>query len=381
MRNKKAQAWYLDFIIAVIIFSIAILIYFVYLPNLYNQELNDLDNIYLDGQFIVSSLMTSGLPENWTTSDVIKIGIVDNSSELNEDLVSEFSSLVISDYDRARNLLGIRSDFVVFFLNNKGNMINIDGVYKIGKSTVQYDTNSDELKIGYYYNLNLVDSLNNYLYSNNLDIDMDSTNSSGLSLSSLDDYDLVILDSAELSISSPDQRSEIETYVFNGGTVFMSYKVLGGYSNLFGVLHSIESSGNDTARITGFDPYLNFNLGDSITCNDSHTVENTYVGSPNASNFQVIAQYYNSNEAAIARWDYGTGTVYYFCEFQSLLNEASSYNDFTEVVSDSVEYFIEDNNINSSISLDLVSYNNLIKMRRIVNYNEKPIAAEVYLWE
>ena len=134
-KNKRAQAWYVDFIVAIVIFFIALTTYFIYLPNINNQELTDLNEVYLDARITVNSLMTAGLPTNWENSSIIKIGLVDDGYELNENKVARFRNI---DYNRAKNLLGIRSEFAVFFLNNAGSLMNINEIYFVGNQNTLF---------------------------------------------------------------------------------------------------------------------------------------------------------------------------------------------------------------------------------------------------
>ncbi len=381
IKGKIGQAWYMDFVVAVIVFSIMIVIYFIYLPNVNNQELNAMDDIYLDSQFIVESLMTPGLPYNWTAVDVIKIGVVSNGSYLNETLVGRFKNFANADYDSAKNLLGIRSEFVVFFVDTNGNLRNINGTYYIGESDVNYESNASDLNLAYYYR----DTKQNYLFNhydnNNFNINVDEFNTSVVTnLNTISDYDFIIMESPELTDGSPDQQEQVEDYVYGGGNVFISDKMFQSGTNLFGVRHSQESSGTGGVTVTALDQYLDLEIGDTMNCSDGYAVDSSYVGDPNASNFQILAEYDNSGETAIASWEYGNGTVYYFCNFQTEFNNGGE-TDFQYILYDASERFVQINHFGGNISMENVQRDNVVKMIRLVNYKGEPISMVVYAWE
>jgi hypothetical protein len=135
MSTHKAQAWYMDFIFAMVIFTACILLFYSFFPNVTRQELSDLDEVYLDGRLLSASLLTEGYPTNWTNTTVQRIGVVD-SRRLNTTKYALFASMAASDYYRVKDRFNLRADFVVFFINDTDGIENVSGIHHIGHPDV-----------------------------------------------------------------------------------------------------------------------------------------------------------------------------------------------------------------------------------------------------
>jgi hypothetical protein len=135
MSTRRAQAWYMDFIFAMIIFTGCIILFYSFFPNVTTQELTDLDDVYLDGRVLSSALLSSGYPTNWTNTTVQRIGIIDDR-RLNITKYALFASMTSNDYYRVKDLFNLRADFVVFFQNETGGVTNMSGIHHIGHPDV-----------------------------------------------------------------------------------------------------------------------------------------------------------------------------------------------------------------------------------------------------
>jgi len=87
--STKAQVWYIDFAIGLLLFVFTLAIYFSYTHNFQNQEEGGLDRRLKDVKSISSSLALSGYPNNWSNTSVIRIGIADDH-KVNETKVRFF---------------------------------------------------------------------------------------------------------------------------------------------------------------------------------------------------------------------------------------------------------------------------------------------------
>ena len=371
----------MDFMIAIVIFSIAMITYFVYLPNISNQELTDLNDVYLDARIAVNSLMTPGLPVDWDNSSIIKIGLVDEGYDLNKNKVGRFKNIA---YNRAKNLLGIRSEFAVFFINNKGRLMNIEGSYYIGHDGIDYSTNKDNITLAYYYKEKLTDDLYTAFDGNIFDIDVDVYNMSVADgLNSIDNYDLVIMEAPDLNTGVyPSQIDKVEEYVGTGGTLFIANEMASTGTYLLGIRHDDESINNQNATVNALNQYLNLSTGNILNCSEDYNViEFSGTGNYNTTNYQTIAEFDESENDAIARWNYGNGTVYYFCDFESYVNNGSDFSEFIDKIDEATETYTQYNFFNGSISIDNIEANNLVRISRIINFKGRPIIMEVYIWD
>ncbi len=123
----------MDFIFAMIIFSICAVIFFSYLPNVQKQEFDLMNMVHFDGQMIAESLVFPGYPEDWTPTTVKYIGIVDGGSDINQTKLRHFDNLSRTDYLKTKTLLNVRSDFIIFFKEINGLYRNLSGISYIGK--------------------------------------------------------------------------------------------------------------------------------------------------------------------------------------------------------------------------------------------------------
>lgn len=122
----------MDFIIGMFIFSICLILYYKFIPNLESEELNNMQEIYLDAKTISESLVSVGYPPDWTNETVQRIGILSSGKTINTSKFIELNNMILKDYNQTRTRFNMRSDFILFFTDTNDNPINISGIYKIG---------------------------------------------------------------------------------------------------------------------------------------------------------------------------------------------------------------------------------------------------------
>jgi len=76
--TNKAQMWFSDFIIGLVIFTIALTIFFGYFFNIFNLQENDLNKVLDDVKIISNFIVGTGSPEDWTSNNVQIIGLSDS---------------------------------------------------------------------------------------------------------------------------------------------------------------------------------------------------------------------------------------------------------------------------------------------------------------
>ena len=117
MISRKAQVWYTDFIIGVLIFSIVVVTYFYYVEHVESSGEN-IDNFLIsEAKAISNYLVTEGYPLNWTAANVSTVGITDGSYRINEDKLQDFNSW---GYEERRGYLHTTKDYYFYleYLNN-----------------------------------------------------------------------------------------------------------------------------------------------------------------------------------------------------------------------------------------------------------------------
>lgn len=141
---NKSQIWYFDFILALSIFVMILVLGFRYVINSNYYEGKEVNNIIFETSILSDTLMGPGLPINWTAQDVISIGIVDENT-LNLVKLERLNNFSIDDYTGIKHVLGINSDFLVYFTDKNDIILNLTIPNYIGKSgyTIESVTNLD----------------------------------------------------------------------------------------------------------------------------------------------------------------------------------------------------------------------------------------------
>ncbi|MBD3163923.1 hypothetical protein GF323_01875 [Candidatus Woesearchaeota archaeon] len=137
---KKSQMWSLDLIAGITLFLIVVALYFIFVANFSESE--ELDQLYSNAIFVSDTLMSAGLPENWTASVVEEVGITNGEYRLNSSKITNLSSL---DYANLKLLLKTRYDYLIFFENRSGSVLSISGIKYIGNPALN-KTNIKEIE-------------------------------------------------------------------------------------------------------------------------------------------------------------------------------------------------------------------------------------------
>jgi len=127
----KSQLWYFDFILGLTIFTLILLVSYRYIGNSYVISGKDVNSVMSESNKLSETLMTSGLPTNWTQDNVVSIGIV-TDNVLNITKLDQFKNMTNSDYTNVKNMFGLRSEFIVFFHDKDGNLLNVTDQEYIG---------------------------------------------------------------------------------------------------------------------------------------------------------------------------------------------------------------------------------------------------------
>ncbi len=122
--STKAQAWYTDFTMAMLIFTVALIIYFVYTTNLSKEEASLLNDLTSEAKFVSSSLVSEGYPSNWSSNTVKRIGLTDSNQKIDVGKVLNLANLT---YNHSKKLLGTVYDYTLFFEGSNGTVLNISG--------------------------------------------------------------------------------------------------------------------------------------------------------------------------------------------------------------------------------------------------------------
>jgi len=132
----KAQVFYSDFVVGTLIVVTAILIYYNYIGYITAQNSGSLNDLITDINTISSNMITAGSPENWTSSNVQRVGLTNNKQRLSYNNIAEFENIA---YNESRKILSTRFDYVLYFERWDGTIIPIENKCAIGNPIVVTD--------------------------------------------------------------------------------------------------------------------------------------------------------------------------------------------------------------------------------------------------
>ena len=373
----------MDFTVALLLFIFTLVVYFSYTTNSQKQEETKLELMLTDARAISSSLVLSGYPTDWDNTSVVRIGIADEQ-KLNVTKLKSFKQI---NYSITKNRFGTIYDYFVFFVNDKGEVLNINGICGVGNQNVNVTYN---VKSAYYYSDQDDSFLKDFMNETfNADIYFDDQMTE--LVNNLDKYDLVVL---EHPLFTPSQLNTyyrpLNNFTARGGFFMVSGELVTAEERyLNGILFNKsfgQSSSQKIAIVNNTDQYLTFNVGGAIQFDQYYYVVNstsppieTNPASPNynpvpAVDFKRIATFNQTDNKAIAKWAYGNGTVYFFSDF----NANYFSGNFIAIVKDLATSFIE--GTCTPINILNLNQKNLVKTERYLNHNSKVVKMVVYLW-
>jgi len=135
--NKKSQAWGIDLVFAFIIFSVGIMIFFVYSINQTGEAKEKFDSLTVDGDFILNNILSEGYPIDWNSSNVIIIGII-SDGKINNTKLERFYNLSLNNYTTTISKFRTRYNYYFSFDNMS---ISSGAINGIGKSDVNTSNN------------------------------------------------------------------------------------------------------------------------------------------------------------------------------------------------------------------------------------------------
>lgn len=151
--SKKAQGWGMDLIIAVTIFTIGLVVFYIYSLNSPGEAKENIETLFYDGKILANTILSEGSPTNWDKTNVAEIGILTNN-KINETKLQYFYNLTKTEesYKKTKNLFNIKYDYY-FFLNDNMTTIeaNVDGIGKPGVTrTSEYNNAKNLVKVTRY---------------------------------------------------------------------------------------------------------------------------------------------------------------------------------------------------------------------------------------
>jgi len=379
MRKIKAQIWFTDFVIGTLIFTVTLIVYYSYIANISKQDTLVAEDLIGNAEFVSTSLLLSGFPNDWDNTTVQSIGITNDNQRINKTKILNFEKL---PYNKTKKLLGTIYDYFVFFTNENDTLINVEGICGIGEPSVNV---SFGIKAAYYYS-DEDDSFLKSFMKDKFDADVYKKGLAGIDLpdfiNNINNYTLVVMEHANLEGTDYNNyRDDIENYASSGGFLMLSGQIIKPNDKLIlGVLYhkqSGESFSDQNATVLTMDEFLTFEESQKIKFSQAYYVINDSIASKN---FTRIARFvdplidYPEINNAVARWIYVNGSVFFFSDFDADYFKGN----FIDIIKSSITNWIKVKC--KPINLNNIKYKSLIKIERFLIYNSKPVKMVIYLW-
>ncbi len=368
-RKKQAQSWSLDFTIGLLIFLLAIVLSIKFINQADNTDI--FQDMYQEATFISEHLKSEGYPENWTSSSLIKIGLLSDGK-------LDFSKLLnLSEigYKKSKQYLNTQFEYFVMFEDEQGKNLNISGVCGFGSTNMSLG--SPPNRIAYYYTNEdyLQFALMNIYSLQAADVYDQTRIDNLLDPSQLSQYNFLLMENPQLDQFSSLSESQIvevlENWTKKGNTIFLTQSVNINQSflnmNFSKSLSAPQKYANaSTAEFFGFPNTSLINFSDKKTL--------TRI---NPDNFLTIVNYINTSKPAIAAWAYGHGRVFYVSDV-ALSEPYEGVMNLTQWIIPAIEPYVYSHCGNvTQASLDR---KNLVKLVRILPYESQMARMNIYVW-
>lgn len=363
--STKAQTLYIDFIIGLIIFGVALLIYYSYNANYQQKDQNDLDVLISNARSISSALVLSGYPDDWNSSNFLRIGIADDQ-RLNFTKVKRFKQL---NYSAAKRNFATFYDYYIHFSDNNDNVLNVNGVCGIGHPEVNSTFSS---RTAYLYSSASHSALKSFMAEKlNSDIYFDDIASLA---ASINNYELILMEYPSLSPAEYlNNRNAIEAFVATGGYLMIAGELTAsGSDELAGSTFYKKADQTPLGRnATVIVSYSYSYLPQApIMFNASYYVENLST----TPSFERVAAFNSNQESAISTWEFGNGNVYFMSDAEGTIGDSN----LTPYAEDAAVSFMR--GFCTYPNMTNINLKKLVSLNRYLIHNSNAVKMVIYVW-
>jgi len=383
----------MDFVIGMIVFSLVLISYYTYTTNISKEDSSATDNLISDAKIVSSSLTTSGYPDNWDVNTVIRIGFTDSYNRIDNAKFGQFAQI---NYNKTKKLLGTIYDYFLYFVNESGDVQNVEGYCGtgIGEVNISYD-----LSAAYYYqNRDEEQFLKSFMedtFSATVYCD-GGPKCDFLSFSQfttdINNYDFIVVEHPTWSTAEFNSfESVADPWTQNGGILFVGGQLPSSNQHeAFGVEFNKKSGQSESDRLSTVvneDEFVNFNLKDNIIFRQAYYIKDESL----PADFKDIVRFNCSTspptcydefddikangDIALARWPRGNGKMLFFSDFDATYLAG----DFQEILEGSAQKWA--NAVCLPINISNIKRDNLVRTDRLVIYKSNQIKMVLYLWD
>ena len=315
---------------------------------------------------ISSTLVLSGYPDDWNSSNVLMIGIADGQ-RLNFTKAKRLKQL---NYSSTKRSFATFYDYYIYFSDNNDNVLNVNGLCGIGHPEVNSTFSS---RTAYLYSSASHSALKSFM-AERLDSDIYFDDITSLAASA-SNYEFVLMEYPSLSpVEYLNNKNIIEAFVATGGYLMVVGELTAsGSDDLVGSTFYMKADQtplgrNATVNISYSYSYL---PQAPIMFNASYYAENLST----ASNFKKIATFISDQNSAIATWDFGNGNVYFMSDAEGTFGDSN----FTPYAEEAAFSFMR--GFCTYPNMTNVNLKKLVSLNRYLSYNSNAVKMVIYVWQ
>ena len=114
--KKIGQAWGIDLVVGFTIFAVALTIFYIYALNYPTTDDEVSQELEFEAALIGGSLMSEGSPSDWDSSNVVRIGILDENGVIDGGKLVKFRDMAEgAEYAKTKQLFNVNHDYFVDF--------------------------------------------------------------------------------------------------------------------------------------------------------------------------------------------------------------------------------------------------------------------------
>ena len=114
MKGRRAQGWGFDLVIALMIFSAVLFLFFFYILNYSPEADKNLADMNSEADSISNLILSEGRPTDWNSSNIQEIGIL-TGKKINETKLYNFFNISTDNYDLTKSLLKTNYEYFINF--------------------------------------------------------------------------------------------------------------------------------------------------------------------------------------------------------------------------------------------------------------------------
>jgi hypothetical protein len=132
LMSKRAQIWGIDLVVAVVIFNVALLSFYVFTLNQSSDEKEKFESLSYHGRGITESILSDGYPSDWNPLNVVEIGIL-SENKINETKLETFYNFAQTKYSLTRMVFNTPYHYYFFLdVNMTFSSGSVDGIGRPG---------------------------------------------------------------------------------------------------------------------------------------------------------------------------------------------------------------------------------------------------------